>query len=72
METIRSCLHLAITETDEYAAAKYVPKPYSGPVVIFEPKVPFMGQNDPRFGWGDVVPDSLFVCNLPIFPSHAC
>lgn len=60
--------HLAITEANEQAATNYVPRPYSGPVLVFKPKVNFVGQNDPSFGWGEVVREGLTVCKLPIYP----
>ena len=60
--------HLAITQANEQAATEYVPRDYSGRVVVFRPKVHFLGQNDPEFGWGEVVRDGLAICNLPIYP----
>lgn len=60
--------HLAVTEANEEAASNYVPRPYAGRVVAFRPKVNFLGQNDPTFGWGDVVREGLVVCNLPMYP----
>ncbi|HJV35485.1 alpha/beta fold hydrolase, partial [Geomonas sp.] len=60
--------HLAVTEANEQAASAYVPRPYSGRVVAFCPKVNFWGQSDAAFGWGDVVRDGLSVCRLPFYP----
>ncbi len=60
--------HLAITKANEAAAYEYVPKTYTGRVVIFRPKVHFLGQNDSEFGWGGVVRDGLTVRRLPIYP----
>lgn len=60
--------HLAIAKANEAAACEYVPKAYSGLVVVFRPKVHFLGQNDPEFGWGEVVRDGLTVCLLPVYP----
>ncbi|MRR07219.1 MAG: hypothetical protein EG828_09790 [Deltaproteobacteria bacterium] len=60
--------HLAITQANENAATNYVPREYSGRVVVFRPKVNFLGQNDPTFGWGEVVRDGLSVCTLPMYP----
>ncbi|GFE57108.1 thioesterase domain-containing protein [Geobacter sp. AOG1] len=60
--------HLAVTEANEQAATEYIPREYSGRVVVFRPKVHFLGQNDATFGWGEVVREGLSVCSLPIYP----
>ncbi|HJV66038.1 MAG TPA: thioesterase domain-containing protein [Geomonas sp.] len=60
--------HLAVTEANEEAASGYVPGEYAGRVVVFRPRVNFLGQNDPAFGWGEVVRGGLSVCSLPFYP----
>lgn len=60
--------HLAVTQANENAATTYVPREFSGRVVVFRPKVHFLGQNDPEFGWGEVVREGLSVCTLPMYP----
>ncbi len=60
--------HLAIAKANEQAAYNYVPKSYSGQVVLFRPKVHFLGQNDAEFGWGEVAREGLRVCQLPVYP----
>jgi len=60
--------HLAIAKANDKAAYEYVPKIYSGRVVVFRPKVHFLGQNDSEFGWGGIVRDGLTVLHLPIYP----
>ena len=61
-------LHLTIKKVNEQAAHAYLPKAYSGRVVVFRPRVYFLGQNDPEFGWGGVVRSGLSVCQLPFYP----
>ena len=60
--------HLTIKKVNEQAAYAYQPKAYSGRVVVFRPKVYFLGQNDPAFGWEEVVQSGLSVCHFPFYP----
>ena len=63
-----SYTELVIKQSNEKAAYDYLPKTYSGRVVVFRPKVHFLGQNDPEFGWGEVVQNGLSVRQLPVYP----
>lgn len=60
--------HLLAKEINDDAARRYVPKPYSGRVVLMRPKRNFWGLNSPSFGWREVVGDGLEVHEIPIFP----
>ena len=57
-----------IKKVNEKATYGYLPKSYSGRVVSFQPKTHFIGQNDPKFGWGDLIQEGLAVKRLPIYP----
>ena len=60
--------HLIAKKINDRAALDYVPKPYSGRVAVFKPKLNFWGMNDSTFGWGSVVRDGMEVHELPIYP----
>jgi thioesterase domain-containing protein/acyl carrier protein len=60
--------HLLIKKANEHATYEYLPKAYSGRAVVFRPKTFFQGQNDPEFGWGEIVRSGLAVRKLPLYP----
>jgi thioesterase domain-containing protein/acyl carrier protein len=60
--------HLLVKKVNEKATYDYLPKVYSGRVVAFRPKTFFFGQNDPVFGWEEVVRNGLLVRQLPFYP----
>jgi thioesterase domain-containing protein/acyl carrier protein len=60
--------HIRIKRTNDEAQRRYVPKVYAGRVALFKPRKYFAGSTDPRFGWGDVIPDGLEVYAFPFFP----
>jgi acyl transferase domain-containing protein/thioesterase domain-containing protein len=60
--------HLIAKKINDRAAVEYVPKPYSGRVAVFKPKLNFWGMNDSTFGWGKVIRDGMEVHEMPIYP----
>jgi hypothetical protein len=60
--------HVAIKRINDRAARRYVPRPYSGRVVLIRSTGSFLGFDSPSFGWSDVVRGELVVNELPIYP----
>jgi phthiocerol/phenolphthiocerol synthesis type-I polyketide synthase E len=60
--------HLTAKKFNDRAAGQYVPKPYSGRVVLFRPKSHFLGHDQFDFGWREILGDGLEVRRLPMFP----
>jgi len=60
--------HLQVKRVNDQAASRYVPRPYSGRVVVIEPKANFSGLDDPSHGWGGVVHDGLEIRKIPVYP----
>jgi aspartate racemase len=60
--------HLHVKRVNDQAASRYMPRPYSGRVVVIEPKTNFLGLDDPSLGWGEVVHDGLEIRKIPIYP----
>jgi len=60
--------HLAIKKVNDQAALRYVPQSYAGRVALIRPKGHFLGLTDATLGWREVVPDSLEVHQLPVYP----
>jgi thioesterase domain-containing protein/acyl carrier protein len=60
--------HLQVKRVNDQAASRYVPRPYSGRVVVIEPKTNFLGFDDPSLGWGGVVHDGLEIRKIPVYP----
>jgi amino acid adenylation domain-containing protein len=60
--------HLKVKRTNDLAAVKYVPRAYSGRVVVIRPKSSFLGLGDPSFGWSEVVPNGLEIREIPVYP----
>jgi thioesterase domain-containing protein/acyl carrier protein len=59
---------VAVKRLNDRAASRYVPKPYSGHVVLIRPKGYFVGFTDPSYGWSDIVRSTLVVRELPVYP----
>ena len=60
--------HLMVKKINDRAALEYKPQPYTGRVAVIRPKAYFVGRTSPTLGWGEVVPDSLEVHELPVYP----
>ncbi len=60
--------HLRVKRVNDQAATRYVPRPYSGRVVLIRPKSNFRGLDDPSLGWGEVVRDELEIREIPVYP----
>jgi len=67
-ETQGSYPHLRVKKVNDLAVRQYVPRTYSGRVVVIRPKGNFWGLDRLTFGWGDVVRDGLEVREIPIYP----
>jgi amino acid adenylation domain-containing protein len=67
-ETQSSYPHLRVKKVNDLAVRRYVPRTYSGRVVVIRPKGNFWGLDRVTFGWGDVVRDGLEVREIPIYP----
>jgi amino acid adenylation domain-containing protein len=65
----RSALR-TIQETNDQAAEYYQPKPYSGGVTLFSPRVNYAKFPDPHMGWDGIVLGRIEVVSLPMNP-HA-
>jgi thioesterase domain-containing protein len=61
-------LYIRLTRENDRALGRYVAAPYSGRVVLFRPNRVFRGNDDPSFGWHELVGDHLEVRKLPIAP----
>jgi thioesterase domain-containing protein/acyl carrier protein len=59
---------LALKRTNDQAALRYVPKPYSGRVALIRSKGYFSGLTSPSYGWSDIAHDNLVVHELPVYP----
>jgi hypothetical protein len=64
----KSYPHLQVKRINDQAASRYVPQPYSGRVVVIEPKANFTGLDDPSLGWSEVVHDGLEIRKIPLYP----
>jgi thioesterase domain-containing protein len=60
--------HLLVKRVNDRAVKQYVPRSYSGRVVLIRPKAYFLGLDHPSFGWDEVVRDGLAVREIPIYP----
>jgi len=60
--------HLRVKRVNDQAAMRYVPRPYSGRVVVIRPKGNFWGLDDPSLGWDEVVREGLAIREIPIYP----
>jgi len=60
--------HMHVREVNDQAAMKYMPRPYSGRVVVIRPKGNFRRFDHPSLGWSDVVRDGLEIRELPFYP----
>ncbi len=65
----RSALR-TIQETNDQAAEYYQPKPYSGGVTLYSPRVNYAKFPDPHMGWDGIVLGGIEVISLPMNP-HA-
>jgi non-ribosomal peptide synthetase component F/thioesterase domain-containing protein/acyl carrier protein len=63
-----SAIQLSVRTANDRAQFGYVPQPYSGPVALFRPKTYFVGEEDPKFGWGPLLSGGLTVHILPLYP----
>lgn len=63
-------IEASVQEMNDAAAAVYRPKPYSGRVTVFKPKVNYDCFPDPQLGWGALVTGRLEIVELPVNP-HA-
>ena len=66
--TQNSYPHLRVKKVNDQAAMQYVPRPYSGRVVVIRPKGSFWGRDHPSLGWGEVVRDGLETREIPVYP----
>jgi hypothetical protein len=60
--------HLLVKRANDQAAMEYVPRPYSGRVVVIRPKNNFRGFDDSSLGWSEVVRDGLEIREIPVYP----
>jgi hypothetical protein len=60
--------HLKVKKVNDQASLDYVPQPYEGRVVLIRPKVYFVGEKEPLFGWEGVGLRNLEVHTLPVYP----
>ncbi len=67
-EAHRPYPHLIVKRINDRAASLYIPHPYSGRVAVIRSKAYFFGRTSPSLGWDAVVPDSLEVHELPVYP----
>jgi phthiocerol/phenolphthiocerol synthesis type-I polyketide synthase E len=63
-------IEASVQETNDRAAEVYNPKPYTGRVTLFKPRVNYDFYPDPQMGWGDLVTGGLDIIELPVNP-HA-
>jgi thioesterase domain-containing protein len=59
----------AIWETNDQAAYKYVPKPYSGKVTQFLPIREYVHHKGPELGWESIANAGLETYTLPVYPA---
>lgn len=55
---------------NDYAVHHFDPKPYSGKVALFKPRINYKFYPDPQLGWGDLVQGKLEVVEASAYP-HA-
>ena len=60
--------YLHVKRVNHRALMEYVPKPYSGRVVLIRPEGHFWGEDDPALGWGAVIHRQLEVRRNPAYP----
>ncbi|MCW8961269.1 MAG: thioesterase domain-containing protein, partial [Ignavibacteriaceae bacterium] len=60
--------HLEINKVNDKAQADYVPKNYSGQIVLFKPMRDFAGMTDEYFGWGSLAEAGVKIVNVPADP----
>ena len=60
--------HMVAKRINDVAALQYIPKPYSGRVVLIRPKWNFWGLDRSTFGWSEVIKEGLEVREMPVFP----
>jgi amino acid adenylation domain-containing protein len=60
----------SVPEANDLAANAYRPKPYTGRVTVFKPRVNYDFLPDPQMGWGELVLGQLDVVQLEMNP-HA-
>lgn len=61
---------LAVQTINDTAAEVYIPKPYSGTLTIFKPRINYKFYPDPKMGWGDLAMGGLDIVEFPFNP-HA-
>ncbi len=66
MEDAESTIHTI----NDYAVHHFDPKPYSGQVTLFKPRINYKFYPDPQLGWGDLVQGKLGVIEASAYP-HA-
>jgi len=60
--------HLKIKHLNDRAQSDYVPRTYSGRVLVLRTKGAFAGEGDSQLGWSNYVHDGLNVQELPLYP----
>jgi len=60
--------HLAVSKANDQAFCRYVPRPYSGRVIVIRERGHFLGDSSPTLGWDKIVPEGLEIRELPLRP----
>jgi len=60
--------HVRLTRINDRAQLKYEPVLYSGKIILFRPKMEFVGDEHPEFGWAGMAKEGLDVQVLPVYP----
>ena len=60
----------SVQSVNDEACMLYAPKPYTGSLTLFKPKVNYDFYPDPNMGWGDLVRGGLHHVEMPVNP-HA-
>ena len=58
---------VGLKRTNDRAAYRYIPRPYTGRVVLIRSKGCFAGFTSPTFGWNHVLQTNLVVHQLPVY-----
>lgn len=61
---------VSVQAINDAACDRYEPKPYSGKLTLFKPKVNYDYYPDPKMGWGDLAKGGIDPVELPVNP-HA-
>ena len=67
-KTHNSYPHLAVSKANDQAFCRYVPRPYSGRVIVIRERGHFLGDSSPTLGWDKIVPEGLEIRELPLRP----